>query len=299
MNPLSPLIDEIRSSPSVATLIRLALEEDLGSGDVTTEWMVSSDRRARARVLAREPGVFCGLALADRLVELAEADLEIEARVEEGARVADGDVVLSVHGRARDLLTLERTLLNFLQRLGGIATTTRRFVEALKGRPCRLLETRKTVPGWRLLDKYAVLAGGGHNHRRGLYDQVLAKENHFALSAGDESMKDAVDRLLTRRPKGMLVEIEVERIEDLRATLSCGVDIILLDNMTPETLGEAVRVRDEWSRDQGRPGPLLEASGGIDLASIDAVAATGVDRISVGSLTHSTRSLDLSLLIDC
>jgi nicotinate-nucleotide pyrophosphorylase (carboxylating) len=284
-------------SPAVAALVALALAEDGTSHDVTTIAVVPKTARGVGTLVAKAEGVLAGLPLlaADGPFLRAFPTLMAEPSVAEGARVRPGDRLAVLRGSGAELLSSERTLLNFLQRLSGIATATASYVEAVRGTRAVIQETRKTCPGWRALDKYAVRVGGGFNHRFGLSDQVLIKENHLAF-AGLVRSPDAVRRAVaaaqrsTSRAAEVEVEVEVETLEQLDAALDAGADIVLLDNMSPADHAEAVR-----RRDARKSSALLEASGGVTLASVRAIAETGVDRISVGALTHSVRALDLSL----
>ncbi len=296
MTPTSTDPLALLNHPSTDTLLQLALEEDLGRGDVTTELMVPESRAGHARILTREDVVVAGLPLLSRVRDLMGATFHIEEAVEDGRTLTAGEVLAEIEGPAGEILSAERLLLNLLQRMTGIATITRHCVKLMANEKVRLLETRKTLPGWRRLDKYAVLMGGGTNHRLGLHDQILAKENHFALSGSQgEDFAHTVAALLAARPEGMLVEIEVESLEQLNSVLALDptVDIVLLDNMPTDALRRAVSLRDAQG---GRP--LLEASGGIRPEALREVAATGVDRISMGALTHSVRAPDLTLLFD-
>lgn len=272
--------------------VRAALEEDVGEGDLTSDWAVPEGLTGRARIVAREPGVVSGSRAAGRAFRILDAGLAVTGRVEEGGEVSVGEAVLEVAGRLRPILTAERTALNFLARLSGIATLTRRFVEAAEGTGCAVTDTRKTTPGWRELEKAATRAGGAVNHRFGLFDMVLVKENHARAAGG---IGPALDRVLpAARERGVEVEVEVDRLEQLDEALDRRPDRILLDNMSPGTLKRAV----ERVAEAGEPRPLLEASGGVTLDSVRAVAGTGVDLVSVGALTHSAPALDLSLLVD-
>ncbi|MCB9831857.1 MAG: carboxylating nicotinate-nucleotide diphosphorylase [Planctomycetes bacterium] len=282
----------LAAEPAVENLLRAALAEDIGAGDVTTRTMVPEEARAEARILVREDGVVGGFPIVERLLELAGGEVRFVERLPEGSRVRGDQEVARLEGSARALLTLERSILNFLQRIGGVASTTARFVALVVGTRARILETRKTIPGWRRLDKYAVLVGGGDNHRLGLFDQILAKENHFALCPGAD-FAARVAWLMNHRPAGVAVEVEVENLDEFRAALGAGVEMILLDDMSLDDMATAVHERDASGRSA-----LLEASGGISAANLRAVAETGVDRISIGALTHSVKALDLSMLID-
>jgi nicotinate-nucleotide pyrophosphorylase (carboxylating) len=265
--------------------VRRALAEDLGSGDLTTQATVPAGTRARARISQKQPGVLFGLEAAELAFTLLDADVRCARLAGEGAW-RDGGPVLEVEGSAAALLGAERTALNFLQRLSGVATLTARYVEAVRGTRARVLDTRKTTPGLRLLEKAAVVAGGGTNHRAGLYDAILIKENHAAMAGG---VGEAVRLALAAAP-GVLVEAECRTVDEVDEALAAGAPRLLLDNMTPAQMQAiVVRVGDRAE---------LEASGGIDLETIRDVAETGVHFISVGALTHSAPALDLSLLLD-
>jgi nicotinate-nucleotide pyrophosphorylase (carboxylating) len=271
---------------TIDTLERIALAalaEDVGAGDVTTEATVDPDAVGRAELLVREPGVVCGLRVAEIVFRSLGDDVSFEPFVDEGERVDEApETVAVVSGSLRAILTGERTALNFLGRLSGIATLTRRYVDAVAGLDVAILDTRKTTPGLRALEKHAVACGGGRNHRFGLDDGVLVKDNHL-LAAG--SIANAVTRL--RRATTLPVEVECDTLEQVGDALGADADAILLDNMTLDELRSAVALTDRRAR--------LEASGGITLDTVRAVAETGVDEISVGALTHSARSLDVSL----
>lgn len=279
-------------------LLDAALAEDACVQDVTTLATVSADRRARAELQARQEGVLCGLPLAERLVGRFCSGISFEARVEDGERVQAGDVAAVLAGPAGPILTVERTMLNFLQRLSGIATVTARYVEAVRGTGAEILDTRKTTPGWRLLEKYAVRCGGGTNHRADLAGMALVKDNHLALLAqrerDAEAVREAVRRVRGAYP-GVPVEVEVEDAAQLEAALDAEPDLILLDNMTPEQVGDAARLVAERTEHGDRP--LLEASGSITLENVAAYAKAGADRVSIGALTHSAPAFDLALEI--
>ena len=298
---LEELGRDVAQTDAVRMLLELAIEEDIGDGDVTTELVVPEGVRARAQILARADGVVCGLPVIERLAELLETDIDFQIHVAEGESVMAGTEIANLVGDADALLAIERTALNILQRLSGIATKTRGFVDAVDDTDAAILETRKTVPGWRLLDKYAVRAGGGTNHRMGLFDQVLAKENHFAIArAGGRSgdFRLAVADLVERCPDDLVLEVEVENLDQFDIALEAGVDIILLDNMSLDDMETAVERRDDWEGEHDDEGPELEASGNVTEETVADVAATGVDRISVGALTHSVVALDMSMLLE-
>lgn len=269
-------------------LVEAALEEDVGEGDWTTLWTVDGDAVGRAEIVARDALVVAGTEAAVRVLGAVDPSLRTTVEATDGTEVERGEPVLRVEGPIRSILTAERTALNFLGRLSGVATLTRRFVRAVEGTGARIVDTRKTTPGWRLLEKAAVVAGGAENHRMGLHDMVLIKENHVAAAGGIEA---AVARVRGADDRGLEVEVEVEDLKELETVLGLGVDRVLLDNMDRGTLERAVfRVRSE-------PGarPLLEASGNVTLETVRRVAETGVDLISVGALTHSAPVADLSL----
>ena len=271
-------------------LVRLALEEDIGDGDRTTDWTVPPDARGTARIRSKEDGVIAGIEFADAVFEGVDPSLVREWRCEDGARIGPGEDVLRLDGSLPSILRAERTALNGLARLSGIASLTARFVSAVAGTGAALVDTRKTTPGWRRLEKAATAAGGARNHRMGLYDMVLIKENHIRAAGGIAAALDAARSRASA--EGLEIEIEVTDMDEFEAARRGGPDRILLDNMSLEELREAVRRRGDASR------PLLEASGGVDLDSVRAVAATGVDLISVGAITHSAPALDLSLQVD-
>jgi nicotinate-nucleotide pyrophosphorylase (carboxylating) len=273
-------------------LLELALEEDLGSpGDLTSQAVIPAHLAGRAVFVARAPGVLAGLPAAALVFSAIDLQLVFGPLREEGAPLDPGARLATVQGPMRGLLSGERIALNFLQHLSGVATQTRRYVDAVAGLPVQILDTRKTLPGWRLLEKYAVRQGGGHNHRMGLYDGVLIKDNHLAaLAHAPDPIASAVGAGRDRWGQSMPVEVEVDTLDQLDRALACRPDIVLLDNMTPDQLREAVRRRDRAAR-----GVLLEASGGVTLGTVRAIAATAVDRISVGALTHSAPALDIAL----
>jgi nicotinate-nucleotide pyrophosphorylase (carboxylating) len=270
-------------------LIRLALDEDIGTGDLTV-LAVPPEVRAHARLIAKESCVVSGVELGALVLEVFGADAKAEVCVEDGTRVEAGTTLIKFEGRARDLLTCERTVLNFMQRLCGIATQAARYKAALKGAKLTILDTRKTTPGLRDLEKKAVRDGGLTNHRMRLDQGVLVKENHIRASG---SIQLALANLHGKVPKGMPIEVEVTKWEEIKEALNCGVTRLLLDNFTPMQLRELVpKIRAE------APGIYLEGSGGVTLESLPDYATTGVDAVSVGALTHSVRSTDLSLLFE-
>lgn len=274
-------------------LVALALAEDFGSvGDCTSAALIPPDRVGRAHFVARTPGCLAGVVAAEIVTEAVSSALRYEAHARDGQLVAQGKSIAVLAGPMRAILAAERTALNFMQRLSGVATLTRRYVDAVAGTRAAILDTRKTTPGWRLLEKHAVRAGGGTNHRLGLYDGVLIKDNHLA-GLGDPSVVVGRAVELARQcpgNAGLSVEIEVDTLHQLALALAARPDIILLDNMTTDQLRTAVE-----ARDRSATGVLLEASGGVTLDTVRAIAETGVDRISVGALTHSAPALDIAL----
>ena len=273
----------------VETLIDLALKEDIGSGDVTSEYFVPQDVQARALMLVKADGVVAGLEIAQRVFEKIDDSVETKILIADGSRVVKGDYVMEIKGPARSVLTGERVALNFMQRLSGIATKTAMFVDLTEGTIANVLDTRKTTPGWRELEKYAVTQGGGMNHRMGLYDRAMVKDNHLVAEHDIDDIQAAITQLKTEKPQ-VEVELEADRLDQVEAFLKLdGVDHILLDNMTNEQMREAVSMRGDEKF------PKLEASGGVNETTIYEIARTGVDFISVGALTHSAVALDISL----
>ncbi|MFI5311704.1 MAG: carboxylating nicotinate-nucleotide diphosphorylase [Gemmatimonadales bacterium] len=270
---------------AIVTLVQWALDEDHAFNDVTSIATVLSTRRARAQLVAREPGVIAGVPLALAAFHLVDRSVEIRVDAEDGASVARGGTVLFLSGHARGLLAAERTALNFLQRLSGIASLTRRFVDAVRGTGTAIVDTRKTTPGWRRLEKYAVRCGGGINHRADLASAVLIKDNHLASVDGD--IVEAMRRVREHAPAGTPVQVECETAAQVRTAVEAGAESVLLDNMTLDALRESVAIA------KGRC--ITEASGGVRLDTVRAIAETHVDRISVGALTHSAPALNLAL----
>ena len=278
----------LQITASIKAIVERALEEDLGPGDITTDSLIPPDVRGLGLMVAKTTGVIAGVGVA--LEVFRQTDPAVEARVlmADGSEVSPGDVVAEVSGGIAGILKAERVALNFVQRLSGIATATSTYVKAVQGTRAHIIDTRKTVPGIRQLEKYAVRVGGGHNHRYNLADGILIKDNHIAaLRAQELGLAEIVSRARENSPHTLRVEIEVESIEEAREALEARADVIMLDNMTPEEMRQVVAMAG------GRC--LLEASGGINLDTVRAVAETGVDLISVGALTHSVRAMDISL----
>ncbi len=276
------------NTEAIRRAVQLALAEDLGTGDATTLALIPEGQSARAVMRAREPLILAGLALAEEAFGQLSAQVQMLASARDGHRVAPGQVLLEVSGPARALLSAERVALNFVQRLSGIASLTAQYVEAVSGTRAQILDTRKTTPGWRSLEKYAVRCGGGRNHRQGLYDMVLVKDNHLAalLHELPDPIAAAVQRARAAYPN-LKVEVEADTLEQVEQAVAAGADIVLLDNMDLSQLRLGVQ------KCQGLA--QTEASGGVSLASVRAIAETGVDFISAGALTHSARAVDIGL----
>ncbi len=267
--------------------IGAALQEDIGGGDITTEFFVPDSLHATGRIIARENAVVAGSGVASEVFRQVDPSTDTQIIRGDGAEAALGDVIIEVRGLARSILKAERVALNFLQRLCGIATLTRQFVDAIGNHPAKILDTRKTTPGLRAMEKAAVVAGGGRNHRFGLYDMVLVKDNHLTTFEGLSSFAERIRQLRQERPK-IRIEVEADDLEQVRAFVEVdGIDVILLDNMTPAQIREAITLRKDNIE--------FEASGGITLKNVNRIAATGVDYISVGSLTHGARAIDICL----
>jgi nicotinate-nucleotide pyrophosphorylase (carboxylating) len=272
---------------ALAEIVRMALREDIGTGDVTTLSTVTADRQAVGRMVAKADGIVAGLPVVEEVFRQVDGNVAVRRIINEGTAVKTGDAICVVEGEARSLLIGERVALNFLQRMSGIATLTAKFVAQVGGTDARIVDTRKTTPGLRLLEKYAVRVGGGHNHRMGLYDAVMIKDNHIIAAGG---IAAAVKRARAQIPHIMTITVECETLEQVDEALTAGADILLLDNMTNGLRAEAVqRIRGSGKR------VLAEASGGITLETSAEVAGTGVDILSVGALTHSAPALDISL----
>ena len=277
---------EIGSDPG-SDPVAIALREDIGAGDITTDFFVPDGLHALGRIIARERAIVAGGQTAAEVFRRVNPGLNVEVLQPDGAALTGGETILEVRGLARSILTAERVALNFLQRLSGIATLTRQFVDATGKSRAKILDTRKTTPGLRALEKAAVVAGGGANHRFSLNDMVLVKDNHLSAGSGFSGFASAIQRLRQEHP-GIRIEVEADRLEQVRSFLEIdGIDVILLDNMKPSEIREAVAL--------GREKVKFEASGGVTLKNVRQIAATGVDYISVGALTHSARAIDMSL----
>jgi len=292
----------------INALIQMAIQEDIGVGDITTENLIPDSLIAKGAFIAKEGGVIAGLPVVEYFFSKLDKGVSLKQNVRDGTFVKKGETIASIKGSAKTLLSGERIALNFLQRLSGIATLTAQFVERIKPLKTHIMDTRKTIPGWRYLEKYAVAVGGGVNHRMGLYDQVLIKDNHLDILKVETGLKPvstshgsiiekAVSALRQKIKNGILVEVETRTLEEVADALKAEVDIILFDNMNIAQLEEAVKMVKNWKPSKVRRKPLTEASGNITMENVHLVAQTGVDRISVGAITHSAKALDISLEI--
>ncbi len=289
-------------SEKIKDIVQLAISEDIGTGDITSKLFIPEGSVSEGLIVARENGVLAGLPVVGYVISQIDKDLLLTSEIDDGSRIESGTKIASVKGPTISLLSVERVILNFLQRLSGIATSTNKFVEKVGGYETQILDTRKTVPGWRYLEKYAVKTGGGINHRIGLYDQILIKDNHLKI-VGSEKENGSISRLVKNAREqidnGMLIEVEVEDLCQIKEVVDAGVDIILFDNMVPSTIKEAVgMVKKELKKAcefESERTILTEASGNITIENIEEYAKAGVDRISIGALTHSAGVLDISM----
>ena len=272
---------------AIKPVIDFALNEDLGSGDITTNALVPGEMKAKATMVAKSSGVIAGLAVAEYVFKSLDKDIRWQTFINDGGHVTKGDLILEVSGSYRALLSGERLALNFLQRMSGIATMTDNYKNQLEGSKVKILDTRKTVPGLRLLDKYAVRMGGGTNHRIGLYDMVLIKDNHIKVAGG---ITKAVAQIKKNIPVGFKIEVETTSIAEVNEALTAGADIIMLDNMDNTTMRECVKIINKQAK--------VEASGNMTIERLREVAETGIDFISIGALTHSVTALDISMNIE-
>jgi len=280
----------------IQPIIRLAIEEDLGKGDMTSELLPTNDTIAKSNIISREEIVVCGMVVVKEILKHYDARLKLKVYVNDGQTAYVGCKIGAIEGPLCSMLSAERVMLNFLQRLSGIATTTRKYVRAIQGTKAKIYDTRKTTPGWRILEKYAVRCGGGHNHRLGLYDAVLIKDNHLAQLGRDfyPKLKKIIER--ARKVKSAkFIAVEVDHVDDqLNYVLKIpGIDIVLLDNMGQWQLNHAVEMRNAMCGKSKKP--LLEASGNITLSNVSAIANCGIDRIAVGAITHSATAVDIGL----
>ncbi len=279
------------SGKEIDTAIDLALAEDVSHGDITSESLIPPDLSGKASILVKEKGILAGIEVGGRVFQRADPSLEIDTLIQDGTAIQPGDIVGTITGSVISILKAERVALNFLQRLSGITSLTAEYVAEISGLTAKITDTRKTTPGLRLLEKYAVRVGGGHNHRLHLGDAVLIKDNHIAaLRAMGMCLKDMVTKARENAPTGITIEVEVGNTKEATEALKAGADIIMLDNMTPNEMRQVVNMVSGQAR--------IEASGGITLANVHQVAMTGVDIISIGALTHSFKALDISLELE-
>jgi len=280
----------------VEEAVRTALSEDVGAKDVTTGAVIRKDFKMKAHIISKAEGIVCGLPLCEKVFNILDEDIAFKPQLKEGDKLHDGGVIAYLEGEAARILTGERVALNFLSRLSGIATKTHAFVEKIGDSPVKIMDTRKTTPGLRYLEKYAVKVGGGHNHRSGLWDQVLIKDNHIRvrhLAVSDIKLENIIRETRGKVQKNIKIEIEVENLKEFEDALRGKPDIIMLDNMPIDDIKKAVKTRSKIGKY-----PLLEASGGITLENVNDYASTSVDIISIGSLTHWVNSLDMALEVD-
>ena len=284
------------SAAEIRAAVKAALAEDIGSGDATTLATVPPGLTARAVMRAREPLVVAGAEFVETAFRELSRKIKVQKILRDGHHAKAGDVLLKISGPARPILTAERVALNFIQRLSGVATLTSKFVAAVRGTRAQILDTRKTTPGWRRFEKYAVACGGGANYRIGLFDMVLIKDNHLAAlrDAKPNAVAAAISRARAKYPK-LKIEVEADTLAQVRQALDAGAEIILLDNMSPGQLRQAVKKVKDHTRGRARARAKTEASGGVNLQTVRAIAQTGVDFISVGALTHSARAVDIAL----
>ncbi|MFH1537454.1 MAG: carboxylating nicotinate-nucleotide diphosphorylase [bacterium] len=279
--------DHQAAEAALERIVRAALEEDIGAGDITTRAVIEGDPEARGRIVFREAGVLAGTEAMMKVFQIVDVDIEVKLLSKDGDECPSDTVIAEVVGPAAGMLSAERTALNFLQHLSGVATFTRRFVEAVAGTGAEILDTRKTMPGMRLLEKQAVAAGGGRNHRMGLYDEILIKDNHIALAGGAHGGVGEAVRRAREKAAGKRIEVEVATLEEVGAAVRAGADIIMLDNMGLELLKKAIEVIGGKAK--------VEVSGGVTLGNVREIAELGVDYISVGALTHSAPALDIAM----
>ncbi|MCF6159132.1 MAG: carboxylating nicotinate-nucleotide diphosphorylase [wastewater metagenome] len=290
----------------IDSLIQLAIQEDIGIGDITTKGLIPGNLMIEGAFIAKENGIIAGLPVVEYFFSRLNTSTLFKEWVKDGSQINKGEIIATISGNARTLLSGERIALNFLQRLSGIATLTSQFVQHIKPLKTAIMDTRKTIPGWRYLEKYAVVKGGGVNHRTGLYDQILIKDNHlnimknrllYDIPTHTSIIEKAVSLVRQKIKSGISIEVETRTREEVEDALKAGVDIILFDNMDIVQLKEVVRIVREWKSTKGIHSPLTEASGNITLENVHLIAQTGVDRISIGAITHSAKALDISLEI--
>lgn len=298
------------NTTQIKDIIDFAIKEDIGEGDITTNSIIPSDLNIAGDFIAKEDGIIAGLPIAELIFAEYGKNVCFEPLVKEGTKVTNGDFIAKIKGNARMVLAYERLSLNFLQRLSGIATLTSMFSQKVEKYEIKIVDTRKTTPGWRYLEKYAVKIGGGENHRMGLYDQVLIKDNHLSIlnntanyaenkgsKKQDYSITDVILSVRQQIPNDMLIEVEVDTIDKIEETLKSNVDILMFDNMNSNQIDAALEIVNNWRSKTKEKGPLIEVSGGVTIENIAEIAKQGIDRIAIGAITHSAKALDISLEI--
>lgn len=292
----------------IESIINKAVKEDIGSGDITTNNIIPAGIRISGNFIAKETGIMAGLPIVKHIFSKSDKEVCFKPLVEDGDSVERGQIIAKITGEARTILAYERMSLNFLQRLSGIATLTSIFVKKVENLGINIIDTRKTTPGWRYLEKYAVKVGGGKNHRMGLYDQVLIKDNHLSILNNatitdknqkdkDASIIDVVQSIKAQISKDILIELEVDLVEKISEALESRADIIMFDNMNPNQIKDSLNIVDDWCCKTKEKRPIIEVSGGITLENITNIACKGIDRIAIGAITHSVKALDISLEI--
>ena len=278
----------------VLPLVKMALKEDIGQGDVTSKIIIPLKRKVKAVILAKERGLVCGLGVAELVFKAVDKRIRFRATASDGREVKKSRILARLDGEGVDILKAERVALNFLMHLSGIATLTNKYVQKVKSYKVKIMDTRKTTPGLRILEKYAVRCGGGINHRMGLWDQILVKDNHLCV-VRKRIFKEIIEKVKQKRPKGMKVEVEVRNLHEFKEAVLAGPNIIMLDNFNIKNIKQAVRLRNEQTNKRTNEQTKLEVSGGVNLGNVRKIAETGVERISIGELTHSARALDVAL----
>ena len=290
----------------IKNLIELAINEDIGSGDITVDTIIPDNSVIKGDFIAKESGIIAGLPIVKFIFERFGDSVSLNLQLKDGDHVSEGDLIAQINGDAKTILSYERLSLNFLQRLSGIATLTSTYVKQVKRYGIAIVDTRKTTPGWRYLEKYAVRTGGGKNHRDGLFDQVLIKDNHLSLLYSHNPNKkhglgnqiiDSVQKARREIPKGMLIEIEIDYVQNVEHALESGADIIMFDNMDSDQISKSLQIVNNWVEVTSKTKPIIEVSGGVILKNIEEIAQPGIDRLAIGAITHSARALDISLEI--
>ena len=290
----------------IKNIIELAINEDIGNGDVTANAIIPESFTIYGEFIAKEPGIVAGLPVVKSIFERFKSSVSLNMHVKDGDHVSEGDLIAKISGDARTILSYERLSLNFLQRLSGIATLTFAYVKQAEKFGIKIVDTRKTTPGWRYLEKYAVRVGGGTNHREGLFDQVLIKDNHLSILCSLQPGKkhdlgrqiiESVQKARREIPKDMLIEIEIDYVENVKDALESGADIIMFDNMDCDQISKSLQIVNDWTLKTSKIRPIIEVSGGVILKNLEKIAQPGIDRLAIGAVTHSAKALDISLEI--